>query len=227
MSEQELIDQLQSIANSQLCVVTFTDVKGKKHLSSGRYIKQEELQFALEFSYGDLPLAIDLKKLCSFSTQPDTPTQTISCTARIISHTGMTVNFVGLEPSDPAALREFFRVNIRTAITVTHRPELQGRSDLYWSITGQTVDISRSGALAILTNECPHIAPLVLHIELPEPNITIECIGHVVRIKRITRSRWLTSFHFDQVRDTVADAITSNCFAEQRRQIRNNIETAG
>lgn len=226
MSEQKIIEQLQLIDNSQPCAVTFTDTKGKKHLSTGRYVKQIPPQFALEFNYGDLPINIDLKKLCPVSTTPDKSIQTISCTARIVSHKGMTVEFFGLEPADPAILRQFFRVNIRTGITVLHRPELQGRSDLYWSIEGQTVDISRTGALAILADECPHLSPLVLLLELPDPHITVQCLAHIVRIKRLTRSRWLTAFHFDQVKDTVADAITANCFAEQRRQIRNNIETA-
>lgn len=228
MSAEELIDQLESIADRQTCAVTVYDTQGKKHLCKGFYAPKHGAEFALDFPHGVLPLEIDTKQHCTFTTTPDAMRQAISCAAKIVGQLGRTLEFLAVEPSDPAALRQWFRINFRLPITVTHRPELEGKKgNLFWRMNGQTVDISRTGLLSILERECPHMSPIHIVVELPDPAFLMECVGHVVRIKRLTKTRWLTAFHFDDIAPEVAEAITTNCMREQRRQIRDNIQTAG
>lgn len=227
MSEQELVDQLESIVSRQSCVVTIHDSQGHKHLCKGFYVIKQGVEFALDFAHGVLPQSINTKQHCAFTTTPDSEIKAISCAAKIIGQTDRTIEFMAVDPSDPTALRQYFRINFRVPMTATHRPELEGKKgNLFWRLSGQTVDISRTGLLSILEQECPHMSPIHLTLELPDPAILMQCVGHIIRIKRLTRTRWLTAFHFDEITPSVADAITTNCMREQRRQIRTNVKTA-
>jgi len=227
VSEQELVNQLELIALRQNCLITLVDVQGKKHLCKGFYIPRHGVEFALDFAHGVLPNEIDTKKYCTFTTSPDSGVKAFTCACKITDQVGRTLYFMAVEPADPASLRQYFRINFRLPITATHRPELEGKKgNLFWRIQGQTVDISRTGVLSILERKCPHMNPIHILIELPDPPILVNCVGHVVRIKRLTKTRWLTAFHFDDIDQDVADAITINCMREQRKQIRDNVKTA-
>jgi len=68
---------------------------------------------------------------------------------------------------------------------------------------------------------------MMMEINLPNPAETIICSASMVRIKRIRKNRWLTAFHFENLSARSRDIIAKNCFAEQRRQLRENIRTAG
>ncbi len=227
MSEQELVDQLESIGPRQTCVVTIHDTQGKKHLCKGFYIPQQGVEFGLDFAHGVLPQSINDKQYCTFTTTPDSGIKATSCAAKIIGQTDRTISFMAVEPSDPAALRQYFRVNLRVPVSVTHRPDLEGKKgNLFWRLTGQTVDVSRTGLLTILERECPHLSPIHVAFELNDPAYLVQCVGHIIRIKRLTKTRWLTAFHFDDIQPNSADAITTNCMREQRKQIRTNVKTA-
>ncbi len=227
MSEQELVDQLESIASRQTCVVTIHDKQGKKHLCKGFYVPKQGLDFALDFAHGVLPQAINNKQYCAFTTTPDSGVKAIACAAKITDKTDRTIGFMAVEPTDPTSLRQYFRVNLRIPVSVCHRPDLEGKKgNLFWRLSGQTVDVSRTGLLTILERECPHLSPIHISFELADPAFLVQCVGHVIRIKRLTKSRWLTSFHFDNITPKLADAITTNCMREQRKQINTNVKTA-
>ena len=99
---------------------------------------------------------------------------------------------------------------------------------MHRNFAGETVDISQTGILTILTDECRAKKPvLIIELNLPNPAKIIICSGRVVRSKRLRHNRWLTSFHFDNISANAQDIIAKNCFAEQRRQLRENIQTAG
>jgi len=46
------------------------------------------------------------------------------------------------------------------------------------------------------------------------------------RIVRVRKDRWATAFHFDDISAKAVDDITTNCFAEQRKQLREKFEIA-
>ncbi len=227
MSDQELSDELERIAARQKCVITLFDTQGKKQLCHGFYVPRHGVEFALDFPHGILPENLDTQKYCTFTIAQDSGIKSFTCAAKITDQVGRTLYFTAVKPADPASLRQFFRITFRVPITVTHRPELEGKKgNLFWRIQGNTVDISRTGALSILERECPHRSPLHILMELPDPPILVACVGHIVRIKRLTKTRWLTAFHFDDIDQNIADAITTNCMREQRKQIRDNVKTA-
>jgi hypothetical protein len=66
----------------------------------------------------------------------------------------------------------------------------------------------------------------MIEISLPNPAGLIICSGQVIRSERIRKNHWLTAFHFNNIPSDARELITKNCFAEQRRQLRDNIQTA-
>ena len=122
-------------------------------------------------------------------------------------------------------LRQFFRVTLRTRMAIRFFPENPDSKQQEWEMTGETVDISQSGLLALLPAECRNSSGLDLEIALVNPGKKVFCSGHVVRSQRLKKDRWLISFHFDEISSSDRDTIAQNCFAEQRRQLRDKGQT--
>ena len=136
------------------------------------------------------------------------------------------VQLVAQKAIRPEDLREYFRVNIKVQIAVFYDPGKSDGDEHPLKLDGETVDISQTGVLTILSDECNIKKPVMIEIDLPNPAETIICSGSVIRSKRIRKNRWLTAFHFDNISARSREIIAKNCFAEQRRQLRENIQTA-
>jgi len=227
MSEKNISHLVKSISDKESATVKLTGADGKRTSYECIFKESSPPGFFLLFPSAEILADIDLSKSCPFISK-DREGHTLSFTTAIIERTSDRIlEMVARRAINPEDLREYFRVNISTDITVSFQPETDNGSHLGWELSGEVVDLSRSGILTILPEECKNRNSILIEIDLTSPVKTIYCIGHIIRIKRVKKNRWLTSFHFDDISAKAIDDITVNCLAEQRRQLRENIATAG
>lgn len=226
MSAPEILSLVKSIPDGQAATVTLTDSTGKRQLYECVFKESIAPAFFLVFSLDDIPQVIDLTKQCPLVSR-DRDGNTVSFLAEIEARNRNHVfELVAKKPVRPEDLREYFRVDLRTHIAVRFYSQQNGEEGLQWELAGETVDLSQSGVLAFLPDECQDKHPVEIELKLINPAETIHCIGHIVRAKRIRKNRWLTSFHFDEISSRSRDVIAMNCFSEQRRQLREKVQTA-
>lgn len=227
MSAQEILSLVKSIPDGQAATVTLTDLSGQRRLYECVFKESIAPAFFLVFPPEALPKEIDSSRQCPLVSR-DRNDNTVSFLAevetRIKNHV---IEFAAKKSVRPEDLREYFRVNFRTHASVRFYSEQNGAKQLEWEMDGETVDISQSGVLAFFPEECGNTHPIEIEILLLNPARTIYCSGHIVRSKRVRKDRWLTSFHFDVISPDTRDAIAMNCLAEQRRQLRDKVQTAG
>jgi len=225
MSEKSITHLVKSIADNESATITLTNLEGERICCECLYKESEAPRFFVVFPPLEIAVDIDSSKSCPFVGK-DRNGQTLSFSADIVEKTNdRTLELIAKKAIDPADLREYFRVNLTTRITVSFEPESDATGLSPWELSGKVVDISQSGVLTILPEECKNRQSIFIEIDLTEPCKTIYCVGHVVRIRRIKKGRWLTAFHFDDISQRTIDDIAVNCFAEQRRQLRENIRT--
>lgn len=226
MSAPEILSLVKSIPDGQAATVTLTDPTGKRQLYECVFKESIAPAFFLVFPHHALPEEVDLTKQCPLVSR-DRAENTVSFLAEIETRNkNHLFELIAKKPVRPEDLREYFRVDFRTHIAVRYYSP-QNEEELEWELNGETVDLSQSGVLAFLPDECKDTHPVEIELSLINPAETILCIGHIVRSKRIRKNRWLTSFHFDEITSRSRDAIAMNCFSEQRRQLREKVQTAG
>jgi len=216
---------VKSIPDNQPSTVTLTHLAGKKEQLSCIFKQASPPSFFLLFPPDSLPEAVDTKRLCAFVSR-DMHGDNVSFAAEIIEiPNNRVVELVARKAIRPEDLREYFRVNLRTMVEVFCDPGKDESRELPFELQGETVDISQTGVLTILPDECRVQKPVMIELDLPNPAETVICSGQVIRSKRIRNNRWLTAFHFVNISARTRDIIAKNCFAEQRRQLRENIQT--
>ena len=226
MSAPELLSLVKSIPDGQAATVTLTDTTGKRQLFECVFKESIAPAFFLVFPLDDIPKDIDQTKQCPLVSR-DRGNNTVSFLAEIeAKNKNHVFELVAKKSIRPEDLREYFRVDLRTHIAVRFYSQQNGEESLEWELAGETVDISQSGVLAFFPDECQDKHPIEIELSLVNPAETIFCTGHIVRTKRVRKDRWLTSFHFDEISSRSRDAIAMNCFSEQRRQIREKVQTA-
>ena len=218
---------VKSIPDGQAATVTLTNAAGERRLFDCVFKESIAPSFFLVFPPENLPETLDQSKQCPFVSR-DRSDAAVSFLAAIIERSKSHVlELVAKKSVRPEDLREYFRVDIRTDVMVRYYSNNPDDRKIEWEMDGQTVDLSQSGVMTILPDECRNEDPIEIEILLFNPAQTVICKGHVVRSKRVRKGRWLTSFHFDAISAHNRDAIAMNCFAEQRRQLRENVQTSG
>ncbi len=227
MSSPEILSLVKSIPDGQASAVGFTDANGKRQFYDCIFKESIAPAFFLVFPPEALPQEIDQTRQCPF-VSTDRSDNPVSFLAEIEERSKNHIfELKARKCIRPEDLREFFRVDIRTHIVLHFFTVENGIERLKWEMTGETVDISQSGVLAFFPDECQDTDGIDIEISLVNPAEKVYCTGHVVRSKRIRKNRWLTSFHFDEISARSRDIIAMNCLAEQRRQLRDNVRTAG
>jgi c-di-GMP-binding flagellar brake protein YcgR len=225
MSEQDIIQLVNSIPDGQPASITLTDLSGNRIHLQGIFKGAQAPSFFFLTSPGQLPEALDTGNECPVTSQ-DQEEADVAFSADIVEKINdRTLALTARESVRVVDLRQFFRVTLRTNIIIRFFPENPENNQQEWTLSGETVDISQSGVLAILPEECRNAKFLDFEIGLVTPSKQVFCTGHVVRSKRLKKDRWLTSFHFDEISAHDRDAIAKNIFAEQRRQLRDKGQT--
>lgn len=218
---------IDSIPDRQPATVTLTDTGGKRIQVSCAFKESTAPSFFLLFPAGTLPEKIDTDRACALASR-DGQGKSITFAAKIVDMpNSRVIELIANKSIRPEDLREYFRVNIKAPVEVFYDPQNDGKDEEPMELGGETVDISQTGVLTILTDECRIDKQVIIELNLPNPAELVICSGRVVRSKRLPHNRWLTSFHFDNISSKARDIIAKNCFAEQRRQLRENVQTAG
>ncbi|MGB3210533.1 MAG: PilZ domain-containing protein [Desulforhopalus sp.] len=223
----DIISIVNAIPDRQPSTVTLTDSAGKRIQLSCVFKEAQSPTFFLLFPAGSIPENIEKDWRCIFFSR-DTNDESVTFAAQITDlPNNRVIELMAKNTIRPEDLREYFRVNLKTQMAVFYDPEETDAEAQPLELEGMTVDISQTGVLTILSDECKITEPVMLELNLPNPAETVICSGSVVRSKRIRKDRWLTAFHFDNISSKSREIIAKNCFAEQRRQLRENIQTAG
>lgn len=225
MSDQDLVQLVDSIPEGQKATITITNLSGETYHIQG-VCKKSDAPFFYFLCPGEiLPATLDTSSRCPFSSK-DGNGADVSFFAGIVEKpSNVSLQLIAQKAVQPEELRQFFRVALRTSMVIRYFPESTDSDQQEWEMQGETVDISQSGLLAILPAECRNPKGLDLEIALINPPKQVFCTGRVVRSQRLKNNRWRVSFHFDAVSASDRDFITKNCFAEQRRQLRDKGET--
>lgn len=216
---------VESIKDGSQVTIKLTVKGGSHNKFECIYKKDEGTRFSLIFPPGSLPENID--------TQANHPVAILRQTNSLFLNASLlekkdhtTLHMIARETLDPASLREYFRVNTATEIVASYMTGSQDTSSKQWTIKGKTQDLSGSGVLALFDDEPKNSDNIHLEIFLPNTNIKVNTLGHVVHKKRLRTRRWQVSFHFDNISSKHRDAIITYLLSEQRKQLRENVRTA-
>ena len=170
-----------------------------------------------------LPKDIDMSRPCLLSISGKSDDEPpLVLTVLIIEQTNpRTLETTVQRRIDPATLRAFFRVNI--ALPITLSPLDYTESEEPWSLSGNTLDLSGSGALAFFPADCPKSDNIAIDITLNAADKPMRCSGHVVFKRRLRGGRFQMALHFDGIQPKAQSAIIAACLNEQRRQLRENV----
>ena len=135
------------------------------------------------------------------------------------------LRFIAREPITPESLRDYFRVPINMPVKASYTAEQQDTRAECWRMTGTTLDLSGSGLLALFSEKPASSQRILLELTPPEDPEPIFCLANVIRAYRIRRNRFQVAFHFIEVTPKTRDQIVSCCLREQRRQLRENVQT--
>ena len=160
--------------------------------------------------------------------------------ALAVEHNGLTVNliarldgvvrerrlsFTAREPIAPEALRDYFRVAINLPIEVSYIAGPKETKTESWKMIGTTLDLSGSGVLALFAGKPASNHRIQMIITIPNEETPVVCLAYVVRSYRIRKNRYQVAFHFENISTKTRDVIISCCLQEQRRQLRENVQT--
>jgi len=178
--------------------------------------------FFLVFPPETIPDYIDFKETCSVSINSEESSIVVS--AKIQSRKNdRTLEMSAMEMLDPVSLREYFRVLYKTSIIASHEPSSAESRTRSWKIEGSTVDLSGTGVLGIFPKEFENRHNIFLDFDLPGLNKSVQCVAHVVRVRRIRKTRFQIALHFDHITRKNRDAVITACLQEQRRQLRQRM----
>ena len=184
--------------------------------------------------------APEFKLLFPPNTFTDQPPQIGTECRLTVQHGGASVNLkvilddlsgdrtlfcTALESINPESLREYFRVMLSTPIRASYQPGPREIKIRAWKLSGNTIDLSGGGLLALFPAKPGNTKRIQLEIDLPEQKVPVTCQASIVRTYRMRKKRYQVAFHVDEINSKTIDAIISCCLHEQRRQLRHNIRT--
>ena len=129
------------------------------------------------------------------------------------------------EPVAPESLREYFRVMINIPIEASYIAGPREVKAKTWKMQGTTIDLSGSGVLAVFAEKPATTQNIQLVMTVPGEDAAIVCLAEVVRTYRLRKNRFQVAFHFEVISSKTRDQIISCCLQEQRRQLRENVQT--
>jgi len=193
--------------------------------SNALLIKKENPHFELLFP-PDAWNARDLKLGSDCTLIVEHNGRTINLVARLDSVVNdRRLSFTAREPLSPESLRDYFRVSISTPIEASYVAGLKEINAQSWKLSGTTLDMSGSGVLALFSEKPRSSHRIQLVITTSPTETPIICLAHVVRSYRVRKNRYQVAFHFENVTTRTRDQIICCCLQEQRRQLRENVET--
>jgi c-di-GMP-binding flagellar brake protein YcgR len=226
MSDSAIVHLLKSIPDNQSATITCSTTIGQTvHIDCIYKEGMAPPRFFLVFPQGTLPKEINMSQQCLIAIHSqDEDTVPPSFNARIEEGINdHTLELTATKNVDPTALRDFFRVALYAPVTLTVAQESNKDSADQWLLKGETLDLSGSGTMALFDEEIQEGKQLQISLDLPSPQSSVSCLGHVVRARRVRRGRWQISLHFDNIANKLRDIIISNCLYAQRKELEKGL----
>ncbi len=222
-----IINIVRSIKDSELAKLRITGSDGEMIHLDCIYKESEAPFFFLVFAPQAMPRDLEVSQKCSVAiTRSGSSEEPVTLSAAIESFKGdRSLEMRALDTIDPVSLREYFRVMVSTPIVASFEPSSEDSRQRPWQFNGMTVDLSGTGVLAVFPNEFENKNNIFLDITLPDSDKRVDCIAHVVRIKKLRKSRYQIALHFDTITRKNRDCIITACLQEQRRQLRLRMES--
>jgi c-di-GMP-binding flagellar brake protein YcgR len=219
-----VVDLIKMIQDSQAAEINLPLKDGSSVQLRCIYKESLAPHFFLVFPPKQLPTDIDSSKSCLVAVKGEDKSVTFKAGIEAIKGDRI-LELFAQKTIDPISLRTYYRADLRTAISASYQPGPEERAQA-WELTGETLDLSGGGALAIFPKEFPNKQRIHLHLHLPHTDKEIDCLAHVIRMKKLRKERWHVALEFDNLAQKERDCIVSCCLKEQRRQLRENIQTA-
>lgn len=219
-----LVDLIKKIQDSQAAEINMQLLDGSSVQLKCIYKESISPHFFLVFPPKQLPTNIDTNLSCLVVVKGEEKAVPFQAGIETIKGDRI-LELYAQRPIDPTTMRTFYRADMRTTITASYKPGPEERARA-WSFVGETLDLSGGGALAIFPAEFQNKQHILLHINLPSTDKDIHCTAHVIRMTRLRKERWQIALQFDNLSQKEKDFIVSCCLSEQRRQLRERIQTA-
>ena len=190
------------------------------------YQKTEPPEFILLFSPGSLPTEkIDTHRKAAVLL--DIGGKSISLAAdieKIVDE--QTLRLIARVVISHEQLRDYFRVDVSAPLVARPAlPEKRLTEETDWVLSGETIDVSGGGLLALFPEPLDQNKPVLVELILPTGEAaTIQTIAHVVRTKKTAHNQYQIGLHFDQIAPEDRDRIMACCFEIQRKHLRLNIQ---
>ncbi len=186
------------------------------------YQETDPPKFSLIFKPGLLPVDdVDIQQPCIISIDMGGPTISLEAMIQKVAN-HQTLQMIVRKSISHEQMRDFFRVDTVTrVISKSFHTELFSDQNEPWSTTGQTIDISGSGILAIFDKKPEDDRQVRLEITVPsiEPGI-IKVLAHQVRVQQLHDGRYEVAYHFDDITTEDRDTIIGCCLVIQRKMLR-------
>lgn len=226
MSDSSLSNLVKSLQDGQPAKIQLITAAGHAVATNCIYKESNAPGFFVVVPPGSIPTDIDTAAPCQVSFQ-DEAGGSFVITAKIVEIVSeRSIELSAVQAINPVSLRDYFRVDLRTALTISYEA-MDANSVRNWTMKGQTIDVSGSGVLGLFADQPKSSQNLFIDIRLTHPEKTVQCIGHVIRTTRLRGGRWQVALHFDNITGKDRDAIITNCLWEQRRQLRERVQTTG
>ena len=219
-----IVDIIKKIQDSQAAEIKMQLLNGNSEQLKCIYKESIAPHFFLVFPPKQLPTNIDTNLSCLVVVKDEERSVTFQAGIETIKGDRILEMFAQ-RPIDPTTMRNYYRADMRTNISASYEPGPEERAQA-WTFAGETIDLSGGGALAIFPAEFPNKQRILLHINLPSTDKNIHCAAHVIRMIRLRKERWQIALQFDNLSQKEKDFIVSCCLSEQRRQLRERIQTA-
>lgn len=222
-----IITIVRSIKDSELAKLRITGDDGEMIHLNGIYKKSEAPCFFLVFAPQTMPKDLEVNQKCSVAINRNgTAEEPVMLSTAIESFkSDRSLEMRALDTIDPVSLRDYFRVMMSAPIIASFQPTSDDSRQQPWQYHGMTVDLSETGVLAVFPVEFENKDNILLDITLPDSNKRIDCIAHVVRTKKLRKSRYQIALHFDTITRKNRDFIITSCLQEQRRRLRLRMES--
>jgi len=218
-----LVDLIKNIRDSLPAEINLQLSKGGSVQLKCVYKESIAPNFFLVFPPKQLPTDIDTSKGCLVAIKGIE--QSITFKAGIEEIKGDRIlELFAQKTIEPSSLRTYYRADLRTSISAAYEPGPEEMAQA-WSLSGETLDLSGGGTLALFPAEFPNKQRILVHIPLPHTDQEIHCVSHVVHMKRLRKERWQIALQFDNLSQKERDVIVSCCLGEQRRQLRERVQT--
>lgn len=214
------VDIIKKIQDSQLAEVNLPLSNGDSVQLKCIYKESIAPHFFLVFPPKQMPVNIDTSKSCLVVVKGEGKSLSFKAGVETIKGDRI-LELFAQKTIDPVELRACYRADLRTTITASYEPgpDEKGKG---WSLSGETLDLSAGGALAIFPEEFKNRQRILLHIHIPHTDTEIQCASHVIRATKLRKERWKIALQFDNISQKESDIIVSCCLREQRRHLREN-----